>query len=446
MTKPTPPQGYTVITFGCQMNEYDSEILAGLMENLGYYPTKQPEEADIVLINTCCVRETAENKVFSLLGRLRKLKEKKPELLIGVSGCMSQQEGMAQQIRRRFPHVDLILGTGDAYRLPEILDRALSEGKAQNAVGTPTGIVENLPIKREKAVRAWVPIMFGCDNFCTYCVVPYVRGRERSRRAEDILPEIKELGQKGFREVVLLGQNVNSYGKDLAPSMDFADLLQQINKDAGAVLRFRYMTSHPRDFSAKLIETIASADRVCEHFHLPVQAGSDRILQMMNRGYNRKDYLTLIANIKNRLPDATVTTDIMVGFPGEAEEDFQDTLDLVRQVAFDSAYTFVYNPRPGTPAEKMAGQVPSLVKKERIQELQALLDQIGLAKNREEIGRQREVLVEGESPRGLGWLVGRSRGDKIVTFPGERELIGRLVTVPIERAHLAQLEGGKVVG
>ena len=436
------PYTYNVITFGCQMNEYDSEVLAGILEGMGFTPAVDPELAGVIMINTCCVRETAENKVFSLLGRLRLLKQKRPELIIGISGCMSQQEGMAAKLRHNFPHVDLILGTGDAYRLPELLENALNGRSAQVSVGrNPNSIIENLPVKRTAGVRAWVPIMYGCDNFCTYCIVPYVRGRERSRLPEDVLREINTLAESGFKEVVLLGQNVNSYGKDLPHEAGFAGLLRKIETEAPGINRVRYMTSHPRDFSPGLVDAVASLSKVCEHFHLPVQSGSNRILKEMGRGYSREEYLALAELIRTRIPEATITTDIMVGFPGEEEDDFKDTLELVKEVEFDSAYTFIYNIRPGAPASSMPGQIRPGVKKRRIQELLARQNRISLAKNQREVGREQEILAEGESKRGAGLLAGRNRGNKTVVFAGGPELIGRTVKVRVTKSHLANLEG-----
>ena len=433
---------YSVITFGCQMNEYDSEVLAGILENMGFEPAINPEMADIVLLNTCCVRETAENKVFSLLGRLRVLKQKKPDLVIGVGGCMPRQKGMAARLRQGFPHVDLLLGAGDAHRLPELLGHVLN--KKQFILGVGSGldlIVENLPVKRTAGMRAWVPIMYGCDNYCTYCIVPYVRGRERSRLPEDILKEVNGLAREGFQEVVLLGQNVNSYGKDLPAGTDFAGLLRRIETETEGISRVRYMTSHPRDFHPGLVDTITGLDKVCEHFHLPVQSGSDRILRAMGRGYTREKYLNLVEHIKTRMPEATITTDIMVGFPGEEDGDFQDTLEMVKEAEFDSAYTFIYNTRPGTPAASMTGQLPETVKKKRIQELLAMQSQISLARNQREVGKIQEVLVEGESKSGPVLLTGRNRGNKSVIFPGGPESFGRIVKVRVTKSHLANLEG-----
>ncbi|MDD4170554.1 MAG: tRNA (N6-isopentenyl adenosine(37)-C2)-methylthiotransferase MiaB [Desulfotomaculaceae bacterium] len=435
---------YHIVTFGCQMNEHDSEVLAGMLEDMGYEPAGDLKDAGIVLLNTCCVRETAENKVFSLLGRLRRLKQEKPELIIGVGGCMAQQEGMARWIRQAFSYVDLVFGTHNTYQLPELIGKVVESRSPVQAVWPGAGsITENLPVKRKAGVRAWVTIMYGCNNFCTYCIVPYVRGRERSRRPEDILDEVAKLGREGYKEVILLGQNVNSYGKDLAGPIDFAGLLEQLEhlEQDGGIEWIRYMTSHPRDFSDRLIETIAASGKVCEYFHLPVQAGSNRILKKMTRGYTREKYLELVEKIKTAVPGATITTDIMVGFPGEEERDFHDTLDLVRQAGFDGAYTFVYNTRPGTPAAKLAGQIPEAEKKARIQELIKLQNKISLERNLEVEGSVQQVLVEGESKTGSGLLIGRNRGNKMVVFQGEKELAGQIVKVQITEAHLARLTG-----
>lgn len=433
---------YHIVTFGCQMNEHDSEVLAGMLENMGFEQADELKDAGIVLLNTCCVRETAENKVFSLLGRLRRMKQEKPELIIGVGGCMAQQEGMAKRLRQVFSHVDLIFGTHNTHQLPDLIRQVIESRSPVQAVWLGAGsITEHLPVKRKAGIRAWVTIMYGCNNFCTYCIVPYVRGRERSRCPEDVLDEVAKLGRAGYKEVILLGQNVNSYGKDLAGPIDFAGLLEQLEQQDSGTEWIRYMTSHPRDFSDRLVETIAASSKVCEHFHLPVQAGSNRILHKMNRGYTREQYLELVGKIKARITGATITTDIMVGFPGEDDQDFNDTLDLVRQARFDSAYTFVYNTRPGTPAAALAEQIPEAVKKARIQELIKLQNTISLERNLAEEGKVQQVLVEGEGKTGSGLMIGRNRGNKMVVFPGGKELIGRIVQVQIIEAHLAQLTG-----
>ncbi|NLI14339.1 tRNA (N6-isopentenyl adenosine(37)-C2)-methylthiotransferase MiaB [Pelotomaculum propionicicum] len=434
-------KSYLIKTFGCQMNEHDSEVLAGILETLGYTPTGEMERAGIILLNTCCVRETAENKVFSLLGRLRRQKMGNPELIIGVCGCMPQQEHMAARIRQLFPYVDLVFGTHNVHQLPELITRVEESREAVTEVwpGSPV-IKEDLPVRRKEGVRAWLTIMYGCNNFCTYCIVPYVRGRERSRKPEDIVAEAASLAGQGYKEIILLGQNVNSYGKDSGSGFDFADLLKKLEDESG-IERIRYMTSHPRDFNEKLIKVIAASAKVCEHFHLPVQAGSNKILKKMGRGYTREAYLNLIAEIKALVPLATVTTDIMVGFPGESQEDFNDTMDLVRQARFDSAYTFIYNTRPGTPAAGMEGQVSEEEKKERIQNLIRLQNRISLERSIEEIGRIQEVLVEGESKKGKGLQFGRNRGNKMVLFPSAEDLTGKTIKVRITAAQIAHLAG-----
>lgn len=431
---------YLLTSFGCQMNERDAESLSGMLEDLGYQSTESQSEADIILLNTCCVRETAESKVFGLLGRLRKLKVAKPELIIGVCGCMPQQEDVAKRIRHSFPFVDLIFGTHNIHELPRMIHQVKENHEAVLEVwATERGIAENVPVRRKDNLKAWVTIMYGCNNFCTYCIVPYVRGRERSRTPEDIIREIKELVQEGYKEVTLLGQNVNSYGKDLEQNYRFADLLLDLDKIEG-LARIRFMTSHPRDFDDRLIEVVASAQKVCEHYHLPAQAGSNHILKVMNRGYTRERYLELIAKIKKAVPNASITADLMVGFPGETEEDFQETLDLVRQVRYDSAFTFVYNIRTGTPAAKME-QVPEEIKSERIQRLIELQNQISLENNQADEGMVLEVLVEGETKNNPDRLAGRTRTNKLVVFTGPLALSGNLVQVKIVKGRPNLLEG-----
>jgi len=434
-------KSYNIKTFGCQMNEHDSEVLAGMLEAMGYRSTEDAGKADLVLLNTCCIRETAENKVFSYLGRLRRQKVANPAMIIGVCGCMPQQEGMAARMHQLFPHVDLVFGTHNVQQLPVFIDRILAERKPVLEIWPEAAeITEGLPTVRKEGLRAWVTIMHGCDNYCTYCIVPYVRGRERSRGPDVIVREMAALGRDGFKEVVLLGQNVNSYGKDLKYPMDFAGLLEKLDGVNG-IARIRYMTSHPRDFNEKLIRVIARLGKVCEHFHLPVQSGSNRILKEMHRGYTREHYLSLVEKIKFYIPTAVITTDIMVGFPGEDDDDFQATMDLVKQVRFDSSYTFVYNARPGTPAAEMAEQVPEKTKKQRIQDLIKLQNSVSMEKNKEEEGSRQEVLVEGKSNIDPGLVYGKSRGNKTVVFPGNIILTGAIAPVTITRAHLAYLEG-----
>lgn len=434
-------QAYHIITFGCQMNEFDSELMAGLLEGMGYRPTESLDDADLVMINTCCVRESAENKIWGLLGTLKRYKRKKPGLIIGISGCMPQQEGMAAEIRRRFPFVDLVLGTHNRHELPRLVDEVRKGRSPVEAVWQEAqDIPEGLPVRRVSGLRAWVPVIYGCNNFCTYCIVPYVRGRERSRNPQAILEEVRRLVAAGYREITLLGQNVNSYGRDLAEGTDFADLLSLLDGVDG-LWRIRFTTSHPKDFSEKLIAAVASLPKVCEHIHLPAQAGSNRVLHRMNRRYTREEYLELVEKIRAAMPGVALSTDLMVGFPGETRKDFEDTLDLVRRVQFDQAFTFVYNPRRGTPAADWPDQVPVAEKTARIQELIRVQQEIGLARNRAEEGRVLDVLVEGPSATRPDLLAGRTRTNKTVVLPGDLTLVGRLVRVRIEEGHLTHLTG-----
>lgn len=422
---------YHLTTFGCQANERDSELISGLLKNLGYEATADIKEADLILFNTCCVREKAENKVLSRIGELKELKSQKPNMIIGVSGCMVQQEKMPEKIRQKAPHVDLIFGTHNLHELPELINNIHLLNQPQVSVrGDREEIVENLPSQRNYPFKALVNITYGCNNFCTYCIVPYVRGREKSRKPEHILKEVRQMTEEGVKEVMLLGQNVNSYGKDLVPIVSFSTLLQEVNNIEG-LKRIRYMTSHPRDFVDELIETLLHTEKVCPHFHLPVQAGSDRILKAMNRGYTRTDYLQLIDKIRISFPRASITTDIIVGFPGESEEDFADTLDLLERVRFDSAFTFIYSPRSGTPAAKMSGHISQEIKKKRLQELMVVQNRISLEINSELTGQVLEVLVEGESKSSGEMYTGRTDTNKTVIFPGSADLIGNLVKVSI---------------
>ncbi|NLC76108.1 MAG: tRNA (N6-isopentenyl adenosine(37)-C2)-methylthiotransferase MiaB [Clostridia bacterium] len=433
-------KNYHIVTYGCQMNEHDTEVLSGILEQLGYQWTDRLDAADVLLLNTCCVREKAENKVIGHLGELKKLKQQNPDLVIGVCGCMAQQEGIAEKIRRQTPHVDLVFGTHNIHRLPELLALAREGNSTVIEIWEKEkGIVEAMPMKRAGGVKAYVTITYGCNNFCSYCIVPYVRGRERSRDPQAVYEEVKELAEKGFKEVMLLGQNVNSYGKDLANKVDFADLLRSL-EDVQGLERIRYMTSHPRDFSDKLVETIKASRKVCEHFHLPIQSGSNAILKKMNRGYTREYYLELVQKIKEAVPKATLTTDIIVGFPGETEEDFQDTLDVVTKAEFDTAFTFLYSPRSGTPAAKWE-QVPEEAKKERFQRLLELQNRISIAKNRQLLGQVEEVLVEGPSKTNEARLTGRTRGNKVVVLEGDESIIGKTVPVKIIEAQTWSLVG-----
>ena len=432
---------YYIETWGCQMNEEDSEKLSGMLKRIGYTKTEAKEEASIILFNTCCVRENAENKVYGNLGLLKKLKKNNPDLVIGICGCMMQQKGMADKILKEFPYVDIIFGTHNTYKFPEYLNRVKTEGvQVKEIFDKETEIIEGIPVDRESSIKAFVTIMYGCNNFCTYCVVPYVRGRERSRRPEEIEKEIKELVAQGYKEITLLGQNVNSYGKGLEEEIDFAKLLRRINEIEG-LERVRFMTSHPKDLTEDVIMAIKECDKLCEQIHLPVQSGSDEILKKMNRHYDREKYMSLIKKIKEEIPECSITTDIIVGFPGETEENFLDTLNLCEEVGYDSAFTFIYSRRNHTPADRMEDQVPDDVKHERFNRLVDVINKGVINGNKVYEGRTVEVLVEGPSKNDETKLMGRTRNGRLVNFPGDVSMVGKLVNVHINRAQPFSLLG-----
>ena len=428
-------------TFGCQMNERDSEILFGFLTQMGYEKTDIEAEADLILFNTCCIREKAESKVLSQLGELKKLKKKNPDMIIGVCGCMMQQKGMADTIRISAPHVDLIFGTHNLHYLPEYMYNLYQgKGKQIAILEKEEAVQEGLPTYREDPYRALVNITYGCNNFCTYCIVPYVRGRERSRRQADIVQEVKQMVAEGVVEVTLLGQNVNSYGLDLKDGTNFAGLLRELNEVEG-LRRIRYMTSHPKDLTEELVKTIAESSKVVDHFHLPVQSGSTRILEKMNRRYTKEDYLHRVEIIRKYMPYACITTDIIVGFPGETEEDFLETVDLVKKVGFDSAFTFIYSKRTGTPAAIMEDPVTLDEKKERLQRLNDVLSDIGRNINDKLNDNVVEVLVEGPSKTNADMLTGRTTSNKTVIFAGDPSLVGQMVNVHITEAQTWVLKG-----
>jgi tRNA-2-methylthio-N6-dimethylallyladenosine synthase len=431
---------YLIRTYGCQMNEHDSETLKGMFEAMNYTWTDDKNEADVILLNTCAIRENAEDKVFGELGHLKALKTEKPNLILGVCGCMSQEEAVVNRILQKHSFVDLIFGTHNVHRLPALLQEAYFSKEMVVEVWSKEGdIVENIPKKRE-GMKAWVNIMYGCDKFCTYCIVPYTRGKERSRRPQDVLAEVRDLARQGFKEITLLGQNVNAYGKDFEDiSYTFGDLMNDIHKID--VPRIRFMTSHPRDFDDHLIEVLAQKGNLLEHIHLPVQSGSTEVLKKMSRKYTSEHYLELVAKIKKAIPDVVLTTDIIVGFPGETDEQFEETMSLVREVQYDFAYSFIYSPREGTPAASMEDNVPMEVKKQRLQRLNDALG-VTIKKSNEALkGQVVELLVEGESKNDAAMLSGRTRGFKLVHFAGPRELIGSLVHVRITDANTWSLKG-----
>lgn len=430
---------YLILTYGCQMNENDSERLGGLLQKIGYEETSSMEDADAILLNTCCVRESAELKIYGKIGELKGLKRDKPSLIIGVCGCMAQKNQDA--LFKRAPHIDFVIGPNNLHDVPNIIAQ-ITEHRA-HILRADDGInqdSDHVPTVRKEGMTAWVPIMYGCNNFCTYCIVPYVRGRERSRTIREICEEIEGLAQAGCREVTLLGQNVNSYGKGTNEG-DFADLLRAVNEIKG-IERIRYMTSHPRDMSRRVIEAVRDCDKVCDHFHLPVQAGSDILLKRMNRGYTTEYYRDLVHRIREACPNATLTTDLIVGFPGETDELFEETLAFVKEMRYDAAYTFLYSKRSGTPAAEMAEQVEQSVKKERLQKLMDMQNENSLALNEAYIGRTVEVMVEGPSKSDEATWTGRTTGNKIILWPyAGTEKVGDLVNVRVEVAQTWLLKG-----
>ncbi len=421
-------------TFGCQQNEADSQRLCGMAVEMGYTPTTDATVADLILINTCAVREHAELKALSITGQFKHLKEKKPSLMIGICGCMVSQEHRKEDVKRKYPYVNFLFGTSMLWRFPQIMWEAMHAKKRtfHLDIGDPGNIAEGLPVRRDGGHKAWVSIMYGCNNFCTYCVVPYVRGRERSRRPECVLEEVRGLVQEGYREITLLGQNVNSYGKDLPESYDFADLLSDICKIEDD-FQIRFMTSHPKDASFKLIDVMAREDKIAKAFHLPLQSGSDNILRAMNRVYNRERYLTLVDYMREKMPDIAITTDIIVGFPGETEEDFEGTLDMLRRVQYDNIYSFLYSPRKGTPAAEMT-PVPQDIKSARFQRLLDTQFEIASEKANALVGTLQKVMVEGRSKTDPEKLTGRTEQNRLVHFTGEDSLIGKEATIRITRA------------
>ncbi len=432
---------YVIETWGCQMNEHDSEKLSGMLANMGYLEIDSREEADLVIFNTCCVRENAEFKVYGNLGQLKPLKMKKRDLIIAVCGCMMQQEHIVNHIKEKHPFVDLVFGTHNLHRFPELLENSMQQDNMLVEVWEEGGqIIEGIPSIRKYGLKAFVNIMNGCNNYCTYCIVPYTRGRERSRKPEDIVEEIKKLVENGTKEVTLLGQNVNSYGKALEEKIDFADLLYKIDEING-LERIRFMTSHPKDINSKLIRAVKECKNVCEHIHLPVQAGNNNVLKSMNRKYTREKYLEIVDEIKTIIPDISITTDIIVGFPGETEKDFEDTLDLVEKVKYDNAFTFIYSIREGTPAAKMDNQITEDVKHDRFNRLLSILHSNMQEINKALEGKILEVLIEGKSKNDESYLTGRTRSNKVINFKGDKSLIGELVNVKVTQGKSFSLVG-----
>ena len=402
-----------VLTFGCQQNEADSERYAGMACSMGYDLTDTPDNASLIIVNTCAIREHAEKKTLSIIGQYKHLKNKNPELIIAVGGCMVTQEHRQKEIKSSYPYVDIVFGTSSMHRLPELIYKRLVGGPRQFCPEEQYKICEDIPVQRKSNYRAWVSIMYGCNNFCSYCIVPYVRGRERSRAPEDIVKEVKQLAEAGYKDITLLGQNVNSYGKDLATKCDFADLLSELSRIPGE-FKIRFMTSHPKDATYKLIDVMANSNKIARHFHLPLQSGNNRVLKAMNRHYDMEKYLDAVKYLRDKIPDVALSTDIIVGFPGETDAEFEDTLNVLRQVKYDMIFSFIYSPRKGTPAAEMADQVPDDVKSQRFSQLLEVQNEISVRINEKYAGQLVSVLCDGPSKERDDVYSGRTEGNKIV--------------------------------
>jgi len=438
---------YNIITYGCQMNEHDSENIAGMLEALGYIHEEDPWSADLVVMNTCSVRENADKRFFGVLGQFKKVKKSNPDFILCVCGCMPQQPRIVEEINKRFSWVDIVFGTQNIAKLPELLNLRQKTGKKQRAIvdNNPDITEDEMHPVRMHHHKALVNITFGCNNFCTYCIVPYTRGREKSRLLRDVVCEIEELASDGVREVMLLGQNVDSYKDALGNS--FADLIKAVNGIEG-IDRIRFMTSHPKDISDEMIECFKTCDKLCKNIHLPVQSGSDRVLKRMNRHYDRERYLSIVDKLRSVCPDITISTDIIVGFPGETEEDFEETLDIARRVRYDSAFTFIYSAREGTPAAKFEDKIDDETCHRRFDRLVELMDGISLEKNKEYKGKVMKVLVDGVSKTSDNTYSGRTDGFKLVNFTSDKtedEIVGQMVKVEISETKTFSLEGIEVL-
>ena len=451
---------YTILTMGCQLNENDSEKISGMAEEMGYTKTDKFEEANLTIINTCCVRENAEERLFGKVGELKNLKEKN-NMIIAIGGCMMQEKHMADKIKKSYPHVDIVFGTHTIHKLPEDIFKVLNSRKRiQDVIDIDGRVYEGLPISRANDVQASITIMYGCDNFCTYCIVPYVRGRERSRKPADIIAEAKEVAKQGYKEIMLLGQNVNSYlrsemkaikeGKlidengDYSEINSFAKLLREINKIEG-IERIRFVSPHPKDFTDDVIEAIRECDKVCKFVHLPLQSGSTNMLKVMNRKYTKEQYLSLVEKMKNQIPNIKFSTDIIVGFAGETEEDFEDTLDVVNKVKFEQVFMFIYSRRKGTPGDNMENQIPEEIKHKRFDRLKELVESQIAENNKQYMNTIQKVLVEGPSKADETMLTGRTEHNKVVVFKGEESLINTIQNIKITEDHMWYFKGEIVI-
>lgn len=429
-----------IVTYGCQQNTSDSEIIKGMLALSGYEFCDSYEDADLVVFNTCAVREHAELRVYGNIGALKPIKKSRPDMKIAVCGCMMQQEQVQKKIKEKYRHVDMVFGPSLIYKFPQMLFHSVTEGQKTFDRSENPEIIENLPVQRADNNKAWVTVMYGCNNFCTYCIVPYLRGRERSRKPQDIVNEVKELVQSGYKDITLLGQNVNSYGRDLGIDYDFSDLLSELNGIEGDFW-LRFVTSHPKDCTKKLIDTMAACDKVCNQLHLPFQSGNDRVLKAMNRNYTFDKYVSLIEYAREKMPDITLTSDVIVGFPGETDEEFEDTVRLVERVEFDNLFTFIYSKRTGTPAAEMKNQIEDSIKSERFNRLLSVLHPISKKKNDLLFGKTVKVFVEGESKTDPEVLAGKTEGGKTVDFRGQKSLIGSFVYVKITECKTWNLLG-----
>ena len=432
-------KNFYIRTYGCQMNEHDSENMIAILKEYGMKQVEDFEDADLILLNTCSIRENAHNKVFGMLGRIKHLKMQKKDIVVGLAGCMAQEEVVANEILEKYKWMDFVLGTHNIHILPELVAESFIERKLKIEASSIEGdIIENMPAERQNKYKAYVNIMYGCDKFCTYCIVPYTRGKQRSRNKDDILKEVKDLIKEGYKEVTLLGQNVNAYGKDRKDNYNMANLLEDVAKTC--IRRVRFMTSHPWDFTDEMIDIIAKYDNIMPSIHLPVQSGNSKILKLMGRRYTKEEYLTLFNKLKEKVKNVSISTDIIVGFPNETEEEFNDTLELVKICKFDLAYTFIFSPRVGTPAEKMKDNIPLEVKEKRLYQLNDLINKYALESNKKLEGKTLEVLVEAPSDK-EGFLMGYSDTNKLTNLKGSTDLIGKIVKVKITEAKTWSLNG-----
>lgn len=435
---------YYVKTYGCQMNEHDSENIKAILEDMSFISADAMEDADLVLLNTCAIRENAHNKVFGMIGRIKHMKETKPNMIVGLCGCMAQEEIVVDEILEKYRWLDIVFGTHNIHNLPNILKTALDTQKLNVDVLSIEGdVIENIPVKRDNPYKAWVNIMYGCDKFCTYCIVPYTRGKQRSRKPHFIIEEVKELIANGYKEVTLLGQNVNAYGKDLHIDYTMANLLEDVAKTG--IERVRFVTSHPWDFTDEMIEMIGKYENIMPYIHLPLQSGSDRILKLMGRRYTKESYLALFHKLKKTIPNCSITTDIIVGFPGETEEDFHETLEVVKECEYDSAFTFIFSPRVGTPAANMHDDVPLEVKNARLHELNEYVNQYSRKANEAYLGTVVPVLIEGLSENNEEMLMGYTDTMKLVNVVGDKTMIGTIVPVEITDVKTWSMTGKAIV-